>query len=132
MKVDTTRTLMVLGFLAVMVFFSSISIPEPSAILLAQIPTDQITASRTLLKTSGCESGAVDAIQIEADQDEFSVHHAAVGDAHGGSELLIWKSNRKAALALERSTCVDSIELAGTVKPAGGKRSFVRVWGLKL
>jgi len=137
MLFDARKSLIVLAVLSIIVFFSSISVPQPKALLLGQIATDSFVNHRAVLKVSDCGSSAapvVDSVKIDGDQTHFSVREIGLHDGFGSSEhLYIGKGEQGGVtLDLEYPTCVATLEIIGAFRADQvSKRSIIRVWGLR-
>jgi hypothetical protein len=130
------RTLAVLGVLSAILLFTSISSTEPSAVLLAQISTDQLTGNRTQVHVDNCfrsDFYEIQAINVESDITGFVVREVGIHDAFGTSEHFYFDKNENGTWTeLESEKCISSLEISGY--PIGQKKSarkIIRVWGLR-
>ncbi len=134
---DARKSLFILGILSIGLLFSSISIPEPTAILLGQISTEAFVNNRAVIQVSDCTSSnamAIDALQIEGDKAHFTVHEIGLHDGFGSSEHLYLdrRDKNQKSIELEQTTCVAALEVIGTHRSDQvSKRSIIRVWGLR-
>lgn len=133
---ETKRPLSVLGVLSIILFFSSMSSTEPRSVLLVSLSPEDFVGGRAIAQVDDCETGdlEINAIEVEADKNQFTVRQVGVHDGYGTSEHIFFDESVRAhsAVRLENPTCVSAIEVIGH-QPASSatRRAAIKVWGLR-